>query len=293
MKVIYKAVLALMCIAMLISSGGALWAKEEFDAFNVNDSEASEYKFKPADTAVKMYSGIFCYDFANGRDIYDIVRTSEDKTAYLISSDNMIEIRYKDKDQVHTAPISCLARSCLSQICVLAKNHGTYFDADVEVINTYIFHEMWGFSIYFVTNKGNFVMYKDSVVSEVIYLIPDEVYRECASGMVNFIRSTEGGACPSYGLFAELSDYQIYPEKFPEIIPTPEQTLKEEENTKTEDTVSPETHPVKETEEIDEEKTEKQESGASASVAVLPVIIVSAIPTLVLGAVVIVLLKRR
>lgn len=302
MKALYKLMTVLICFVMIVSCGGVLWAKEEYDAFHINDEEASEYKFKYDDTAVKMYSGIFCYDFAQGRDIYDIVKSSEDKTAYIVSSDNMIEIRYKTNGQTITAPISCLARSCLSQICVLAQTHGTYFDADVEVINTYIFHEMWGLSIYFVTNKGDFVMYKESIVSEVIYLIPEEIYRECAVGMVNFIRSTEGGSCPGYTYFAELSEYQIYPEKFPEITPeptpeinpTPETEPVTEHGVDDEDDtmILPETTPQKTPEAAGTENVVDKDN-SDAKVPVVPILIISAIPTVILAVIVIILLKRR
>ena len=220
MKTLSKIAIFLLCFALCASVG--VFSREEFDAFRIDDEEASLYKFKYDDSAIKMFSGIFCYDFAEGKDVYDIVQASKDKTAYIITSDNKIEIRYLENGNAVTAPISCLARACLSQVCVLAQNHGEYFEEGVEVINTYIFHEMWGFSIYMVTNKGSFVMYKDSIISEEIYLLPNEVYREYTKHMVSFIKSTEGGTCPGYSYFGDLSEYQIYPEKMPDITLLPD-----------------------------------------------------------------------
>ncbi|MBE6544304.1 MAG: hypothetical protein E7675_07875 [Ruminococcaceae bacterium] len=295
MKAFYRITVLLLCLTAIITNGVVFRAEEEFDAFRIDDSEAAQYKFKFDDTAVKMYSGIFCYDFANGTDVYDIVKSSADKGAYIISSDSMIEIRYKENGSVVTAPISCLARSCLSQICVLAQNHGDYFDGETKVINTYIFHEMWGFSIYFVTNKGNFVMYKASIVSETIYLIPEDVYRHCAESMVGFINSTEDGTCPDYSYFADLSQYQIYPEKFPEIIPTPEgdPTPLPPQDSESTATASPETLPPKTPVRTESLDNSNDSSSDSATVSVFPIIIASAVPTVILGFIVIILLKRR
>lgn len=297
MKMLCKITVFILCLILCSSLG--VFSREEFDSFNVDDKEADLYKFKYDDSAIKMFSGIFCYEFAEGKDIYDIVNSSGDKTAYLITSDNKIEIRYLENGTAITAPISCLARACLSQICVLAKSHGEYFESDVEVINTYIFHEMWGFSIYLITNKGNYVMYKDSIVSEEIYLIPEEVYRECAGYMVSFIKSTEGGTCPGYTYFAELSEYQIYPEKMPDITNLPDSspdTVPPSTVTITPENtiISPETNTPENTPVPDDTTTENNESSKeNITISITPIIIASAIPTLILGVIIILLLKKR
>ena len=293
-----KTICSLMILAFLFSLALPLYGGEEYDAFHVDEEHALEYKFKPDDSAVMIYSGMYFTEFARGTEVYDIIKNSSDDVAYLVTSDNLIQIRYKAEGEVKTAPISCLARACLSQICVMAKSHGRIFDSDTEVINTYIFHEMWGFSIYFVTNKGDFVLYKDSIVTEEIYLLPENVYRECAGSMVDFMKSTEGGSCPGYTYFADLTEYQIYPEPTPDFTDLP---VTEDCDTcpATQETPTPETEDLKKTEEpittpesVQTTESEKDSAGVSG-VGVILILVSAAVPTVILGAVIIIILKRK
>ena len=286
-------IFALSILFILPTFGG-----EKYDAFHIDEEKALEYKFKPEDVAVMIYSGIYFTEFANGVDVYDIVNSNIQDVAYLVTSDNLIQIRYKNEGEVKTAPISCLARACLSQACVMAKNYGRIFDSEIEVINTFIFHEMWGLSFYFVTNKGNFVMYKDSIVTEEIYLMPESVYRECARGMVDFMKSTEGGTCPGQSFFTDLSEYQIYPERMPDITDIPE-TEDGGFCPVTQATPTPETEDLKKTEQPittpeSTQTTESEKNSASVSgVGVLLILAAAAVPTVILGTVIIIILKRK
>ena len=281
-------VLMVLCVLLMLGGTG-VWAGEEFDAFNINEEEALEYKFKAEDTAYKMYTGVYCEAFAKGYSVYEIVNASQEDTAYIVSSDNMIQIRYKKGDEVISAPISCLARACLSQICVMACDHGVLFDADTKVINTYIFHEMWGLSFYFVTDKGDFVLYKDSIVSETIYLMPESVYRECAGLMTDIVKTTEDGVCPSYSSFMDLTEYQIYPEPLPTDFPIDDPLTDEETKlppvSNDADTV-PMDSPIP-------EKTQSDIEKSSDVNLVLVVMISAGVPSVILGSLVFVLIIKR
>lgn len=283
-----KRVIPLMVVIMLFS-GIVSFGQEQYDAFHVDESEAQEYKIKEDDTAYKIFSGVYPELFAKGLDIYEIVSRAQEDTAYLVESDKLMQIRYKSSSEVLTASISCLARSCLSQICVMAQDHGLLFESNTRVINTYIFHEMWGLSVYFVTDKGNYVMYKESIVSEPIYLMPDSVYRECAAGMVNFISSTEGGTCPSYAYFADISEYQIYPERDP-IPPTEEEDMPKTE----EKTQIPDSDKEEQDDTPDAPMTEQSKEKQNGSEVVLVAIISAGVPTVVLGTLLLIaVLKKR
>ncbi len=200
------------------------------DSFNIPPAEVEPFKFKDDDMVVKYYSGAAVYEFAAGKTIDEIVKSDALTPVYIVVSDGNLDCRYKDSEGgIVTLPISCLARSYYSKMCVYIQNHTEFFDGDVKVEKTYIFSEMWGFSVYFVTDKGDFVMYKPTLTAEEIYLMPEKVYRTCAERMTEYLNIPEDNKCPDYTYFADIGEYLIYPEVLPPI---------------TEDEVLPQTTPA-------------------------------------------------
>ena len=54
-----KPLCSLMILAFLFSLALPLYGGEEYDAFHVDEEHALEYKFKPDDSAVMIYSGMY------------------------------------------------------------------------------------------------------------------------------------------------------------------------------------------------------------------------------------------
>ena len=142
-----------------------------------------------------------------------------------------------------------------------------------------------------MTDKGDFVMYKDSIVSETIYLMPETVYRECASLMTDVVKTTEDGMCPSYSALMDLSEYQIYPEPLPTDFPLDDDLTEEETK------LPPVSEEVKDTEEsgMDESPVQtKTEEEKSSDVNVVLIVLISAgVPSVILGSLIIALIVKK
>lgn len=160
------------------------------------------------DTVIRLYHGKFMGGFAAGESISAL--TGEDyvtKQVYMTRSRRgrktyrtISDGRLEETDEVS------LDGDCIYNI---VKNPGRVFSGKITIDNIWCLDgdsDERGIYIYFATDKGDYVYYRESADTDAEYLLPYEKFTEFARAVVN---GPEGGADAAYDLSPFLIKEEI------------------------------------------------------------------------------------
>lgn len=185
MKKIISFIMMMLVITacLIVASGCGTTSKADDDSFNIDPDYLDLAQSSPNDEVIKVLCGNRLYKFALDAEIKEVWENS-DKDAFAVdyyivaSEQNQLSIKSFLKDSEDRIDIYDGFEFFCDDIFIYAFYPERVFNNKTEVINTYCFVEAapngwngYAYYIYFVTNKGDFVLYKVGHDGEV-YLLP-------------------------------------------------------------------------------------------------------------------------
>lgn len=211
-KNIFLALLTLI-LALTLSIGGFAVELNE-DSVKINNEVKNKMKDKSDDVVLILYSASFMHRFAEKIEIEDMISYDVNEKYLVVSKDSYQYKRIINNDDIVTIQY---ASTDWSETYKNAINPKAVFEAiDSEIIIYQIYcldgasnHD--GHYIYYKTNKGDFVFYKQYSIVEKEYLMPIEKFYEFAE--IAWAERTkypenDGGILDLSQIY-DLSDYEI------------------------------------------------------------------------------------
>lgn len=183
------------------------------DSLYIETDEISRLNVNEKDTIIKLFCGSFMKSFSLKNNIADIV--SDDNVLYMVIKDSKEIKYYKDRDGEFNRIIYGFIPDW-SEFYEYAFSPNTVFDSDVNVEQVYCLsgeasHD--GVYIYYVTNKGEYVLFKEYLAADEMYLFPiEDFYLFSAAVYENRVlfKDADGGGAALHELF-ELDAYLVEP----------------------------------------------------------------------------------
>jgi hypothetical protein len=171
------------------SSTGA--ATNSTDSRYLTSEEKTLLNVSSNDVVVKLFTGAFMDDFSKKEDILNMVEKSG--TKYLVEKyygDGMTQIMYYRK---HNGEMVKLDRNAFGQwdwssFYSYVVSPDKVFDPSVKVNSVYGMDGMYsldGAYIYYDTDQGDYVLFRQYVTDDVTYLFPISVFYEVAEILYN------------------------------------------------------------------------------------------------------------
>lgn len=161
--------LLIMCLPLSICAEG------NYDSINIDPQERQTVQTSDDDTVIKLYSGIFIKVFSEKKEINTIISGQNIlEEIYMLKTDDVIKYKHFYNDTlVEITQTHHL--SGWNQFSTYAISPDNVFDSSVTVNNIYCLsgessHD--GVYIYYVTDKGDYVLYKEYLSSDKEYLFP-------------------------------------------------------------------------------------------------------------------------
>jgi hypothetical protein len=186
------------------------------DSLEINSDEAAKFKNDSSDTVIKIYNGSFMHGFADKVTIdklissdyvlepfYMVISKTEGRVCKAERNGAIISVNMSDWNKLYKTTIS--PQKVLQTV-----------SSEITVKNTYCLdgepsHD--GVYLYFVTDKGDYVYYKEYVSAENEYLFPVEKFYDFAKAVYTERQEynkigTAGGIPPIEEIF-DLKAYKI------------------------------------------------------------------------------------
>ena len=206
-KLIYTA----LCTIVLTLFTILVSAEDNYDSVNIDSEELSLMKDSSDDTVVKLYGGMFMPDFAEKKKIEDIINDDTSIDYMVISKDGNITYKNYRNGKINIInPANGI--SDWSEFYKYAISPEKVFGYSTEIYNIYCLdgepsHD--GVYIYYFTDKGEYVLYKEYLSADKEYLIPIADFYDISKAVheerLKF-KFSEGGGLP----IDELLDMKPY-----------------------------------------------------------------------------------
>lgn len=205
---------AIICVASFIIPVAAY----STDSLCLNAEEESRLDVSSDDTVVKLFCGSFMKDFSEQEDIANIVEKSD--IMYLIakSSGEIVYKNYYNGEIVELNPLNRI--SDWSDFYTYAVSSNSVFDSAVKVNKVYCLngepsHD--GVYIYYDTDEGDYVLFKEYLSADESYLFPISDFYEFSAVVYNdrlLHKDADGGGTAIDELF-DLESYLYKPTSKP------------------------------------------------------------------------------
>ena len=149
-------------------------AEDNYDSVNIDPEELSLMKDSSDDTVVKLYGGMFMPDFAEKKNIEEIINDDTSIDYMVISKNGNITYKNYRNGKINIInPANGI--SDWSEFYKYAISPEKVFGYATEIYNVYCLdgessHD--GVYIYYFTDKGEYVLYKEYLSADEEYLIP-------------------------------------------------------------------------------------------------------------------------
>lgn len=172
----------IICVASFILPVAA----DSTDSLHLNSEEESQLNVSSDDTVVKLFCGSFMKDFSTQEDITNIVEKSEIMYLIVKSSGEIVYKNYYDGEIVELNPLNRV--SDWSNFYTYAVSSNTVFDSSVKVNEVYCLngessHD--GVYIYYDTDHGKYVLFKEYLSADESYLFPISDFYEFSEAVHN------------------------------------------------------------------------------------------------------------
>lgn len=205
----------MICLSLSIYSVSIV-AMETEDSIRISSDEMQVVQNTSQDIIVKLYGGYFMDDFNEEKRIGDIINNDDLHILYMIIG-RRGHISYKHNYHGEIVKISSsMLRSDWTDFHQYAISTGMVFDNSFEVNQVYCLngepsHD--GVYIYYSTNKGDYVLFKEYLDSDEEYLFPLEDFYRFAKVVYEdryLNRYKDGGGRPVNELF-DMNQYTFHP----------------------------------------------------------------------------------
>ena len=174
----------LVAICLTLSLTSKSFAVTNNDSLTLSEVELTDMKENEFDTIVKLYNGGHMYRFSQRCTISEIISQCLSEEYMIISTE---EVHYK---QYYNGEIHDIAnkRGDWRDFVSYALNPAKVFEPSVEVNSIYCLdgtanHD--GAYIYFITSAGDYVLFKENLNTDDMYLFPLEDFYQFAEGIAS------------------------------------------------------------------------------------------------------------
>lgn len=193
----------------IILENGDSYAIEYGDSIAFDSFEAELVRNKPSEKVIKLYNGYYMPRFSEQQDIHTMLADALEVSYMVISGK---QIQYKHIYEGKITNVTYRESTDWREFYTYAVSPELVFEPSIEIYNTYCLdgsssHN--GVYIYYVTNKGNYVLYKEFLTYEEMYLFPLEDFYRVAKVIQDdryLHRNEDGGGTP----VSELVDLNQY-----------------------------------------------------------------------------------
>lgn len=208
----------IMLLATIICAASFILpvAAESTDSLHLSSEEESLLKPSSDDTVIKLFSGAFMKDFATQEDIPGIVEEPRISYVYMIVKKSGEIAYYHNYDGEMVKLNSATGLSDWSDFYTYAVSPNTVFDPSVKVNRAYCLdgdRSQDGVYIYYETDHGKYVLFKEYLSADKTYLFPISDFYEISEVVYSnrlLHKDTEGGAPPIDELF-DVENYLFQP----------------------------------------------------------------------------------
>lgn len=213
-----------ICVASFILPTAAA----STDSLHLNSDEQSQLSdISPDDTIVKLFCGAFMHDFAEQNDIKSITARSEERTRimYLIKkSYGGIEYRHNYHGEIIPVIFGLPDWSTFYEYAVSPNK---VFDPSVQVNEVYCLEgslSIDGAYIYYSTDKGDYVLFKEFLNYNESYLFPISDFYEFASVVYSdrLLHKDEDGGGTEIDKLFDVENYLFKPKSVELSSPEPD-----------------------------------------------------------------------
>lgn len=185
---------------MLIFGCVPVRAEECYDSVNIPPKEKQLVQDSPSDTVTKLYTGMFMGAFSEKQDIQamtsEAVKKKDAVEEYLVQSDDGgTELRQIIEDEWVFTIGPSVGEAGWGTFVTYARSPDKVFDFPVTVSNVYCLNGVRnhnGAYIYYVTDKGDYVLYKEWLDDDKEYLLPVEKFYDFAKIIYEERRKSNG-----------------------------------------------------------------------------------------------------
>ena len=191
-------------------------AADSTDSLHLTAEEESQLDLTSDDMVVKLFCGSFMKDFSAQEDITNIVEESEIMYLIVKSSGEIVYKNYHDGNIVELNPLNRI--SDWSDFYTYAISSNTVFDSSVKVNKVYCLngessHD--GVYIYYDTDEGEYILFKEYLSADESYLFPISDFYEFSAAVYNdrlLHKDADGGGAAIDELF-DVENYLFKPIK--------------------------------------------------------------------------------
>lgn len=209
-----------LCISTIsvyaASAETPLLPSENLDSIKLTEKEKNDLQIKSSDTAIRMYNSMYTPFFAEGMSIDEILTHNSMSYIYMIKSITG-KIRYMHywRDG-NTYKITNGIPIDWSDFYRYAVTPHLVLDSTIQVKAVYCLHgeaNYDGAYIYYVTNQGDYILYREYASADAQYLIPVQELYGIAKKVVDSNKETGDellyGGSPVITELCDLSAYQV------------------------------------------------------------------------------------
>lgn len=209
----------LLCLFMTFCQVN-VYAASPYDSVILDSDEENSVRVYGDEPVVKAYYDSFWFDFADKTSIYQIVENSSYEQ-YLVYSfctpiytgaPRIMEFRNGELCHIDYGAV----RYLIGEFFKYAVYPEYVLGPNTRVLETYCLNGLMsreGFFIYYVTDNGDYVLYKPLLDSDDIYLVPAQQMHTIATSVIEFYNKYAGMAGEYYPIEA-LAEYKITPDIF-------------------------------------------------------------------------------
>lgn len=209
-----KKLLCSILIFMMIVFPLDVFAAENEDSVNLSEEIIHAVRNKSDDTVIRLYAHRYMRKFAERQDIAKLIESVSEVYMVIGASG---EISYKRQVEDGFVEITASPYPDWSEFYEYAISPETVFDSSVEVTNIYCLDgspSRGSVYICYVTDKGDYVLYKEYLEADKTYLMPLNDFYDFAEAVwaeeVKFIDS-EGGSGYAIDELFDLEPYEFTP----------------------------------------------------------------------------------
>lgn len=201
----------------IIMENGDSYTVEDGDSVVLDSFEVELIRDESFEKVIKLYNGMYMHRFSKKQDIHTMLENALE-IEYLVISGKRVRYKHIYEGKITNIDSASFKGKGWKEFYTYAVSPELIFDASVKVYNTYCLdgsssHN--GVYIYYATNNGDYVLYKEFLSYEEMYLFPLEDFYEVAKIVQDDLylhRNETGGNTPISEL-VDLSSYVVTPSK--------------------------------------------------------------------------------
>lgn len=209
-----RLLILLLATIICVTSSIVPVAAEVTDSLNLSAEEKTQLNLFSDETVVKLFGGMFMGDFSEKKDIASIV--SESQIMYLTQKrfGKIVYKKYYEGEMVELNPATGI--SDWSDFYKYAVYPNKVFDSSVTVKKVYCLNgeaSRDGVYIYYDTDQGEYILYKEYLSADETYLFPLSTFYEFAETVYSerlLYKDYDGGRPEIDNLF-DMENYLFKP----------------------------------------------------------------------------------